>query len=74
MERIETLEELRMNGKTLSKYLHNGTDNEKEFAKELIKKGKDFVVFETESGAEFYPSRFLGYKNNNMTEHNFGRI
>ncbi|MBR4449590.1 MAG: hypothetical protein IKS30_05265 [Treponema sp.] len=69
MELIETLEELKNNAKMLSDYIKSENFVQKSFALELIKNGKCFVVFESDKGLEFYPSKFLGFKENNKDKH-----
>lgn len=69
MKVIETVKELKTNLNTLDSYINNKIDPTYEFAISLIKKGVCFVVQDTSEGLRFYPSRFIGYKNNNMDKH-----
>mgnify|MGYP007069964962 FL=1 len=69
MELIETLEDLKANAKILSSYIKEDNLEKKNFASELIKNGKCFVVFRIKNTMEFYPSKFLGYIGNNKDRH-----
>ena len=73
MKLIETLEELKENARTLSAYLRSGDTVKQSFAKDLVRRGKCFVVFEFEDGLKFFPSRFLGYKSNTREKHDHGK-
>ena len=41
----------------------------REFYKKLIKQGRCFVVYSRDNSTLFAPSRFVGYKLNNMNSH-----
>ena len=58
------------NIRTLEKYRNSNNENEVVFYKERIKLGICFVVVEINGKLFFAPSRFVGYKNNNMGKHN----
>ena len=64
MRIIERLNEIRMNTKTLDKYLDSKTDPEYSFAIDLVKRGICFVVVKENGVHRFYPSRFVGYADN----------
>jgi 5-methylcytosine-specific restriction protein A len=49
--------------------LCEGADDERDFAINLIKKGRCFVTYKINDEIRFCPSRFVGYKANNMKEH-----
>lgn len=69
MDIIETKDELIENIERLEKYLCEGTDEERKFAIALIKKGRCFVTYQVNKETRFCPSRFVGYKSNNMRRH-----
>lgn len=46
-----------------------GADDERIFAIGLIKKGRCFVTYQVNSETRFWPSRFVGYKSNGMSQH-----
>jgi len=66
---IENKNEIIKNIKLIDSYLKKGSQQEKEFALALIKKGICFVVIKGGNTYKFYPSRFLGYVDNNMDAH-----
>jgi 5-methylcytosine-specific restriction protein A len=69
METIEIKEEIIENIVKLENYLCEGTDEERSFAVNLIKKGRCFVTYQVNGETRFCPSRFVGYKSNNMRQH-----
>lgn len=69
MELIEKIEDIEENIQTIDNYLSNKTDGEYSFALDLIKRGTCFVVKKEGDTYKFYPSRFIGYKNNTMDKH-----
>ena len=69
MKVVETLEEIMENTKTIDKYLNLDDSVQKEFAKDLVKRGICFIVLDRESKLRFYPSRFVGYKKNDYQKH-----
>lgn len=70
MELVKNLEELLENMDTLDRYLAlPSTAEEKEFAQNLIRAGRCFVVKKSETGCRFYPSRFIGYAHNTRGRH-----
>ena len=69
MKYIESLLDLRRNMQTLNKYLNRKIEPEYSFAVERIQKGTCFVAEKTATGYQFYPSRFIGYMNNSMSDH-----
>jgi len=69
METIEIKDEIIENIERLEKYLCEGTDDERSFAIELIKKGRCFVTYQVNGETRFCPSRFVGYKSNNIRQH-----
>lgn len=69
MEFISNLEDLFKNVYLLEQYLRSSDSREKNFAKDIIRRGKTILVYRVSNENHFAPSRFLGYKNNNMTGH-----
>lgn len=69
MELIETIKELEENLKTLENYMISKDASEKEFHKSLIKRGICFVSYRKNNHNIFAPSRFIGYKHNNLQSH-----
>lgn len=57
------------NIKTLERYKHSKKYEEVKFYDNLIKRGVCFVVYKTGKVFGFAPSRFIGYRNNNMKAH-----
>lgn len=53
----------------LETYLVSGNPIEKEFAENLIEKGKTFIVYKVDGKNHFAPSRFLGHIDNSMSKH-----
>ncbi|MCG7497204.1 HNH endonuclease [Vibrio sp. Of7-15] len=65
MELISTLEDLYQNINELEKGLNQGLND----AFDLVKRGRCFVVSESNGILQFSPSRFIGYRNNNLDKH-----
>lgn len=65
VELVESLEDIINNIKTIDYYLEKKVDPEYSYAINLIKRGTCFIKYNN----NFYPSRFIGYKNNTMTKH-----
>ena len=53
----------------LEKYLVSGSKEEKEFARNIVRKGKTIVVYKVDDENHFAPSRFVGYQDNDMNKH-----
>ena len=69
MKLISNSRELYANIKTLDEYISKKADPEYGYALDLIKKGICFAALSYDGGFKFYPSRFIGYKNNSMDSH-----
>jgi len=66
---VDTPRAIDKNIDTLGGYMHSGSSQEVEFARDLVTRGICFVVT-TRSGAPFFaPSRFVGYIDNQIREH-----
>lgn len=69
MELITTEEEIKDNLATFEDYLCEGTDEQRQFAHNLIKGGSCFIAYEIEGELRFSPSRYVGYVSNTMIGH-----
>lgn len=69
MQFIQTKDDLVQNILTVENYLHSKDSHEKEFAENLIRRGKTILVYKVNGENHFAPSRFLGYCNNSMQAH-----
>ena len=69
METVKKLKELQVNIDLLETYMNSKIDPEYSFALTLIKRGTCFAAVKEKSTYKFYPSRFIGYINNNMDFH-----
>ncbi len=65
MKLIENIEQLEQNLEMVEVYLSEENDE----AIGLIRRGACFVAYEIEGELRFAPSRFVGYKNNNLKQH-----
>ena len=66
---VESLDEIVDNCATLDGYIESRKDPEYTYALDLIKRGTCFLAIEDEGEYRFYPSRFIGYYNNSMIQH-----
>lgn len=64
MELVKNLNDILENAKRFDNYLQKGNYAEKEFALQKLIDGRCFVVIKNGDKYKFYPSRFIGYKNN----------
>jgi hypothetical protein len=69
METIRNWSDIRLNVLRLEKYKYSKNIEEKRFYRNIIRRGRCFVALETRKGFIFAPSRFIGYINNNMKNH-----
>ena len=69
MEFITNKQELIDNIKKLEGYLKSNNEEHRKFAEDLVRRGKTICVYKVEGKDHFSPSRFLGYKKNNMNAH-----
>ena len=69
MELIDNIQELEQNLETVESYLSEGTDWEHDKALQLVGAGVCFVAYAIDNELRFAPSRFIGYKNNNLDQH-----
>lgn len=66
---VESLDEIFDNCATLDGYIESRKDPEYTYALDLVKRGTCFLAIEDEGEYRFYPSRFIGYYNNSMVQH-----
>lgn len=66
---VESLEEILDNCTTLDGYIQSKKDPDYSDALDLVKRGTCFLAIEDEGEYRFYPSRFIGYYNNSMHQH-----
>ncbi|MCJ7698109.1 MAG: HNH endonuclease, partial [Thermoplasmata archaeon] len=66
MDLIDSISNLQKNLDTLEKYRNSTEAVYREFYKDLIKRGRCFVVYVHDNNTHFAPSRFIGYKENDM--------
>ncbi len=69
MKLIETINDILDNALTFDKYLNSYDGVEKDFALHCLKYGKCFVVIRNKCDYKFYPSKYIGYKNNNESDY-----
>jgi putative restriction endonuclease len=68
MTTVETWDDISINIATLERY-SSSTEDEMEFHAQLIKKGTCFIAYQINKKIHFAPSRFVGYKGNNIYLH-----
>jgi hypothetical protein len=66
---VENVEQVIENIKTIEQYLNSENTVEKEFARDLIKKGRAMLIYKVKGENHFAPLRFLGFKSNSRSEH-----
>jgi len=66
---VENVDQIIENIKTLEQYLESDNAAEKEFARELVKKGRSMIIYKVKGQNHFAPGRFLGFKKNSMSAH-----
>ena len=66
---VENTDQVIENIRTFEKYLHSDNLAEKQFAQDLVKKGRSMIIYKVNGENHFAPIRFLGYKKNNMVAH-----
>lgn len=67
MELVKSINDILENAKRFDNYLECGNSNEKEFAINCIALGRCFVVIKENGEYKFYPSKYIGYKNNSAS-------
>jgi hypothetical protein len=66
---VSNVAEIQQNAETLGAYLQNANSQDGKFAKNLIRRGRCFVIVSSPNGHCFYPSRFMGYVDNSREAH-----
>ena len=66
---VESYEDIIANTETIDKYLTSDDFDERKFAQTLIKKGCCLLRIVKNNEPKFYPSRFIGYKDNSISKH-----
>ncbi|MCW3122650.1 MAG: hypothetical protein JWQ38_2142 [Flavipsychrobacter sp.] len=66
---VENTDQIIDNIKTIEQYLNSAVAEEKQFAQDLVKKGRSMLIYKVGGQNHFAPIRFLGYKNNSMSAH-----
>ena len=69
MRTVQSVKEIIYNMDVLDSYLNCKCESEYSFALNLIKRGTCFIAVKSGEQYRFYPSRFIGYANNNMDSH-----
>lgn len=74
-ERVASIDELIQNIETVESYINEDASQESfDEMSEYIKRGHNFVAYKVDEKWHFAPSRFVGYKNNNLEKHREFRI
>ena len=69
MQTVSNRNQVEKNIKTLDSYLEKKVDPYFSFAEDLVRKGTCFIAVKNNGVYSFYPSRFIGYIDNTMDEH-----
>ena len=66
---VENTDQVIENIKTIERYLNSEVEEEKQFAQDLIKKGRSMLIYKVNGQNHFAPIRFLGFKKNSQAAH-----
>ncbi len=66
---VENVGQVIENIKTLENYLNSEVAEERQFAIDLVKKGRSMVIYRVNGQNHFAPGRFVGYKGNTKAAH-----
>ncbi len=66
---VENVDQIIENIKTLENYFNSEVAEEREFAKELVRKGRSMIIYKVNGENHFAPIQFLGFKKNSKSEH-----
>lgn len=66
---VDIFEDVMYNCDVIDGYISSRKDPEYSYALNLIKRGTCFLAIEVDGQYKFYPSRFIGYYNNSMKQH-----
>ena len=61
---VENMDQVIENIKTMEQYLNSDIAEDREFARELIKKGRSMLIYKVNGQNHFAPGSFLGFKKN----------
>jgi hypothetical protein len=64
---VENIDQIIENVKTMEQYLNSDNPDEKEFAQDLVKKGRSMVIYKVNGQNHFAPARFIGFKKNSRS-------
>jgi hypothetical protein len=64
---VENVDQIIENIKTMEQYLNSDIAEEKEFARDLVKKGRSMLIYKVNGENHFAPGRFLGFKKNSRS-------
>ena len=70
MELVKDRNDILENAKRFDEYLTCDNVAEHEFALQALTRGRCFVVIKNNEKFKFYPSKFVGYKNNSVKDYN----
>lgn len=66
---VENVQDILENAKRFDEYLAKGNKEEREFALQTLYAGRCFVVVRHGDEYKFYPSKYIGYKNNSESNY-----
>lgn len=66
---VKNLDDIKKNISTIENYLRYGTEEDKKYSMNLIKRGVCFIAYKVGDEIGFIPSRFVGYENNDRHKH-----
>ena len=66
---VENIDQIIENIKTIEQYLNSDNAVEKDFARDIVKKGRSMVVYKVNGENHFAPGNFIGFKKNSRSEH-----
>lgn len=69
MDVVTTEEEIRENLATFENYLCDGSEDEQQFAYDLIRRGSCFIAYKIDGELRFSSSRYTGYLRNTKDKH-----
>lgn len=69
MDVVTTEEEIRDNLAKFENYLCDGSEDEQQFAFDLIRRGSCFIAYKIDGELRFSPSRYCGYMGNTREKH-----
>lgn len=69
LELVDSLEEIMENIQTIDGYLSDTDPHLRSFAQDLIRRGTYYLAINRGKERRFYPSRFIGYKQNTRDKH-----